>query len=270
MQKRHNDNNLYFKELANTCKEYFIPYIEKFTGINKKNVLEIGCGMGGNLYPFYERNCTVTGIDIDSTRIDFANKIFSSFNKPHLKFEFRNENFFDTALQGSFDIIIIHDVIEHIEYKEIFFEKLKSFLSHTGIVYFGFPAWHMPFGGHQQLCVSKVCSKLPFIHLLPTFLYNKFLKIFKEPNHKIEELLDIKKCRMTVEKFEQLSTFNNYEIIDRSLWLINPHYRIKFNLTPIKVNRLFASIKYLRNYYVSSCFYLLQLNVCKEQFKTKN
>ena len=65
MQERHKNRQQYFKELTETSRRYFIPYIQKHYAIKAgMNVLEIGCGEGGNLLPFAEMGCNVTGVDI--------------------------------------------------------------------------------------------------------------------------------------------------------------------------------------------------------------
>ena len=69
-------------------------------------------------------------------------------------------------LNGLFDIIVLKDVIEHIHDQAKLIGWMKNFLKPGGIVFFGFPPWYMPFGGHQQMCHSKI-SRLPYIHLLP-------------------------------------------------------------------------------------------------------
>ena len=54
MQERHQNRNIYFKELSITSRNYFIPYIQYWHTIEAKmNVLEIGCGDGGNLLQRY-------------------------------------------------------------------------------------------------------------------------------------------------------------------------------------------------------------------------
>lgn len=53
MQERHKNRTLYFHELAQTSRKYFIPYIGQYKRLGKDSrVLEIGCGDGGNLLPF--------------------------------------------------------------------------------------------------------------------------------------------------------------------------------------------------------------------------
>ena len=45
MQQRHKDRRLYFNELANTSREFYIDYIEEWCPVGAgTKVLEIGCG----------------------------------------------------------------------------------------------------------------------------------------------------------------------------------------------------------------------------------
>lgn len=205
MQTRHIDRERYFNELASTSREFYIDYLKRFKNIDSNTrILEIGCGEGGNLLPFAESGCTVAGLDLASGKIENAGKFFASRN---VKGEFACANFLTDnpfAEDGGFDIILIHDVIEHIEPdgKEAFFLRCKNYLKPDGIVFFGFPAWQMPFGGHQQICRSRVCSTIPFMHVLPAPVYKAWLKMFGEEPAKIDELLSIKRSRMTPELFE--------------------------------------------------------------------
>lgn len=78
MQERHNNRRLYFDELAETCRSYFMPYISRWHEVRPgTSVLEIGCGEGGNLLPFAKAGAVVTGIDIASCRIEQARRFFS-------------------------------------------------------------------------------------------------------------------------------------------------------------------------------------------------
>ena len=77
MQKRHSDRLAYFEDSACTAREFYLPYVEKFHRVGKGvSVLEVGCGEGGNLLPFAERGCEVTGVDLSVTRIVQAEAFF--------------------------------------------------------------------------------------------------------------------------------------------------------------------------------------------------
>ena len=261
MQLRHSNRLQYFNELASTTREYYIDYLKDHFNLSAKcKVLEIGCGEGGNLLPFAELGCKVKGIDISKTRIEQAREFFEYYNTLG---EFVCQNFITAEKPNRevdrFDIIIVHDVIEHIEppFKAEFIRNIKPFLRKNGIVFFGFPAWQNPFGGHQQI-TRGIASKLPFIHLLPYFIYKGLLKTSGVPQNAIDELMSIKRAKMPIERFENLISNEGFSIINRSLWFINPHYRQKFGLKPRRVWKWASHITYFRNYYTTSAFYILK------------
>lgn len=258
MQERHSNQEQYFTELMETSEGYFKPYLERFVSLDGVSILEIGCGQGGNLYPFYAAGCRVKGLDLDEIKIDAANELFADRENISASYEFSTENFFDMKSDEQFDIILVHDVIEHIFEKELFMNRTRELLKDGGTAFFRFPAWNMPFGGHQQISKSKICAAIPFTHLLPAGLYKRYLKLFKDEEWKIEELLDIKRCRTTIELFERIADRTGFSILDRKLWLINPHYKVKFGLRPMGLPGWLSRIKYLRNFYTTSCFYLLR------------
>lgn len=257
MQERHKNREVYFKELSITSKKYFIPYVQDWCKLEVgMNVLEIGCGDGGNLLPFSEMGCNTIGVDIAESRIKDA--IFF-FEKAHAKGVFIASDIFKIKeLEYSFDLIICHDVIEHIMEKKDFLSRLRKYLKPQGTIFMSFPAWQMPFGGHQQICRSVIASRLPFIHLLPKSLYKLILRCCKEDDACIKELLSIKETATSIEFFEHLASDTNLKIMNRRLYFINPHYEIKFGLTPRKLSKYIGSIPYLRNFFTTSCFYILK------------
>lgn len=257
MQKRHIERCQYFHELAYTCEKYLIPYISKRLDLSKHlSILEIGCGDGGNLLPFARMGHHVVGIDISPTRIEGA---ISFFERENAHAEFICGDILEfTGIQGCFDLIICHDVIEHIGNKQLLLARIEFLLKPSGLLYMAFPAWQMPFGGHHQICRNPILSKLPYIHLLPESLYRNLLTIARENHDCIKELLSIKSTSITIEHFEKLISGTSLHITDRCLYLINPHYQAKFGLAPRKLPALFARIPYLRNFLTTSCFYLIQ------------
>ena len=256
MQHRQNDRKQYFNELASTSRKYFLPYVERFLSIEKgMKVLEIGCGDGGNLLPFSERGCKVVGVDMAECRIIDAKRFFEELGADG---EFvASDVFAIKEFEHQFDLIICHDVIEHIMDKVSFLPKLRNFLRPQGIVFMSFPAWQMPFGGHQQICRSKVLSHLPWFHLLPSGIYGGILKAFGENPGITAELLEIKETRCPIELFEKLA-IKHFTIRNRTLFFINPHYETKFNLRPRLLCPIIGKIRYVRNFFTTSCFYILE------------
>lgn len=261
MQKRHLDRALYFKEQGITTQKYVIPYIEKHKTVDKNlRVLEIGCGEGGNLKPFIDMGCVSMGIDLNKKQIAEAKRFYA--NHPNeANVTFLDQDIYEADLDkvGKYDLIIMRDVIEHIHNQERFFGFMKNFLKKDGIVFIGFPPWYMPFGGHQQICKSKFLSSLPYYHILPTPVYKGILNVFNEPQHKVDILLEIKETGISIERIRGIIEQEGYDVLDETMYLINPNYETKFGLTPRKQLGLLGSIPFFRNVLSTCCYYLLKM-----------
>lgn len=256
MQERHSDRRRYFNEQSQTCRNYYIPYIQRVIGNLPAEVLEVGCGEAGNLLPFAELGCEVVGVDIATPRIQQAQSFFAEHRQ---KGTFIASDFTRLKeLEKRFPFILVHDVIEHIEHKKQFLLDIKKYLSSGGVVFIAFPAWQMPFGGHQQIARGRLISHFPFIHLLPGFLYKRLLAICGEQEDTIKELLSIKRTKCTIEMFRNIAKQTGYRLVSEQLYLINPHYEVKFRLSPSKLSNFISAIPYLRNFFSTSCFYILK------------
>lgn len=258
MQERHRNRKVYFDEQGITTKKFVVPYIEEFQQITKDTrVLEIGCGEGGNLTPFVDLECQVVGIDLNSNQIERA-KVFMSEKYGEADIQLLSRNIYDVSNEevGKFDVIFLRDVIEHIPDQNRFMKHLKNFIKPDGVIFFGFPPWRMPFGGHQQICHSKILSKLPYFHLLPSFLYQSILKIFGEKQATIDSLLEIKDTGISINKFLSFVNGNDYQFLKKEFYLINPNYETKFGLKPRVQFGIIRRIPYLRDFF-TTCLYCL-------------
>ncbi|HFB99547.1 MAG TPA: class I SAM-dependent methyltransferase [Phaeodactylibacter sp.] len=261
MQVRHQDRQIYFKEQIFTTEKYVIPFVEKAMSIDaSKRILEIGCGEGGNLAPFLDLGCKVVGIDLNEGKIEKGKAYFETHEKrENIEFIFRDIYKIGLDEIGTFDLIIMRDVIEHIHDQEKFMGYVKKFLSKNGMIFFGFPPWQMPFGGHQQVCKNKIASKLPYYHLLPTPIYAGLLKIFGEDPRRIKGLLEVKETGISIGRFEKILQKEHFKIENKTEFLINPNYQIKFNLTPRKQFSFISAIPYFKNFLTTCSYYLVSV-----------
>lgn len=258
MQERHRNRLLYFEEQSETTERYVIPFIESVKPIDEgMSVLEIGCGEGGNLRPFLDRGMRCTGIDLNAGQIANARKFFAG-HRYEDRLRLVLSDIYDIHDEERYDIIVLRDVIEHIHNQERFMCFLKGFLKPGGVVFFGFPAWLMPFGGHQQICVSWV-SKVPYIHLLPKRLYGWLLRSAGESREMVESLLEIKETGITLERFERILRREGYGILRREYWFVQPNYEVKFHLKKLRVLPLLRSIPYVRDFYTTAGYYVVSI-----------
>ena len=257
--KQHKDERIRFEQQVDNSRSYVLPFIEQTKPLRSGvNVLEIGCGEGGVLIPFVERGCYCVGVDLNPLRIDLANEFMKEeVRAGRIQFLYKNvydQDFLDN-FRGFFDLVILKDAIEHIPEQEKFIPYLKNFLKPEGQIYFGFPPWYMPFGGHQQVCQNKLASVLPYYHILPRPVYKGILQAFGESKPVIEELLEIKDTRITIERFEQIIRDSVLTVKNKQHYLINPIYKYKFGLQPRKQFRLISAIPYVRNFLTTCVYY---------------
>jgi SAM-dependent methyltransferase len=260
MHERHSDRVLYFREQAQTTSKHVFPFIEDIIkpgpGVS---VLEIGCGEGGNLLPFIEAGCyRVVGIDLSENKIENARKFYSGIPGGE-KIEFVASNIYDAGSAGIFNLVMMRDVLEHIHDQEKFIAFVKRFLSPGGALFIAFPPWNNPFGGHQQMCYSRLLSKLPWIHLLPVWLYRALLKAAGEDPARIEGLLEIKGTGINIGRFERAIKKEGFLILKKSLWIINPNFEVKFGLRPRRLPQVIGSIPFLRNFVTTTAYYIISV-----------
>jgi SAM-dependent methyltransferase len=254
----HADRKRYFEIQAINAARFVIPFIEeKFPITPGMRVLEIGCGEGGVLKAFIDRGCNGVGVELEAIRIEWA-KEYMAGELAAGKVRFISKDIYQTdpatELGGLFDIIVLKDVIEHIHDQPKLIGWMKGFLKPGGVIFFGFPPWQMPFGGHQQMCRNKWLSRLPYYHLLPRFMYRGLLKWKKEP---VDALLEIRDTRISIERFERICKNKGYRIMHTTHYLVNPIYEYKFGWKPRKQSTLVKAIPYVRDFLTTCVYYLV-------------
>jgi 2-polyprenyl-3-methyl-5-hydroxy-6-metoxy-1,4-benzoquinol methylase len=259
--EHHSNHRMRFDQQVENARDYVIPFIEQKLKLESgMRVLEVGCGEGGVLKPFFDRGLTTLGVDLDQPRLDLAEDFLSNEIITG-RMVFLNQNIlektFTDQYTGHFDLIILKDVIEHIHGQETFIPFLGTLLRPGGQIFFGFPPWYMPFGGHQQIAKGKWTSKIPWYHLLPMSWYVAILKWGGEGQHAIDSLIDVKQTGISIERFERICKQSGFRIIERQWFLINPIYRFKFGLKPRKQFYLLGLIPFFRNFWTTCAYYTI-------------
>jgi len=222
-------------------------------------VLELGCGEGGVLKGFLDKGLTGVGIELDEVRLVDARDWLSDEIATG-KVSFFLEDIYNidaAALGGKFDIILLKDVIEHIPNQQELITHLQQFLTDNGVIFFGFPPWQMPLGGHQQILKSSFWSKIPYYHLLPMPVYKWILRSAGE---NAEEMAEIKETGISIERFEKISRRAGYCLLNKKHYLINPIYQYKFGWKPRKQFAVISALPWIRNFFTTCVYYLIQQN----------
>ncbi len=260
----HKDKQRYFNWQYETARDWVIPFISADREIPKDaKVLEIGCAEAGVLKAFLDQGYNCTGIELSDSRATLA-KQFLAENISRGEAEILSRDIYDIDPKKDnmfqYDIIILKDVIEHIFDQDKFMYHVQNFLKPGGRIFFGFPPWHMPFGGHQQICKSGFLGKLPYCHLLPAFMYKGLLKLFGEKEATIKELLEIKETGITIGRFKKIVANNNYKINASKFFLVNPIYEKKFGLKPRTQLGLIAALPFINNFLTTAVYFVIEKN----------
>ncbi|MCB0661256.1 MAG: class I SAM-dependent methyltransferase [Saprospiraceae bacterium] len=261
MYEFHKDKKRYFDFQYRTARDYILPFIAEFFPSDKTlRVLEVGCAEAGVLKAFVEQGHQCTGIELSESRTTLARQ-FQAEAVASGELRFLNKNIYDIDgkkdLEYLFDLIILKDVIEHIPDQQRVLGKLKEFLAEDGKMFFGFPPWQMPFGGHQQICENKLLKALPWYHLLPRGLYHSILKAAGEKPSRIEELLEIKDTGISIGQFEKYCRANDLSIFKSKYFFTNPIYHFKFGLPVIAFPNFLGKIPFIRNFYITASYYVV-------------
>jgi SAM-dependent methyltransferase len=255
------DFKRYFRQQYDTIREFVIPFIDEAKPVKKgQRFLEVGSGYGGILKAFADAGCDVTGIELS----EYSTSIAREFLKEDLeagRIRIINKNIYDIQvgrdIPEGFDIIVLKDTIEHIHGQDRFMKEIINFLKPGGVIFFGFPPWLMPFGGHQQSLDSKFLHKLPYFHILPRPVYAWVLKLFGEVPGRIEDTLEVHDTQISINRFERISKAAGFRILRRQFWLVNPSYKHKFGANPRKQFRWLGALPWLRDFFTTTCYYLL-------------
>jgi SAM-dependent methyltransferase len=255
---QHFDLKVRFDQQEENSESYLVPFIEMTKPmLPGTTVMEVGTGEGGVLKPFINHGCYCVGVDLAEERIATA-KEFLANEVNSGKAEFICQNIYDDEFlnkyRNFFDVVILKDVIEHVPEQEKFIPYLRNFLKPGGQIFFGFPPWQMPFGGHQQACRKKWASVIPWYHLLPRFMYKGILNMAGEHPSIIKELLELKDTGITIERFERIIKKSGLKVLNKRHYLINPIYKYKFGLKPRKQWPPLSWIPYFRDF-VTTCVY---------------
>lgn len=196
------------------------------------NILDIGSGEGGTAYVLSENN-SVVSLDINPIRL--RRQELTQVNSHGVKSEIKQSGksissegiSIQSKISGiikvngsalvlpfaanSFDIIILQDVIEHIEQTEIIVEEIKRVLKPQGVLYLSTP---------NKLSVFNIISDphwgMPFLSLLNRQrIKNFYLKRFRKTEMNrtdIAELLSLNQLLKYFSNYFQLRLFTTYTV----------------------------------------------------------
>jgi 2-polyprenyl-3-methyl-5-hydroxy-6-metoxy-1,4-benzoquinol methylase len=225
----------HFYEQREFTEKYLLPYFQKLIpNFHKLHVLEIGCAEGGLLDLFGSIGIETLGIELSRERINTAlkknprlNIIEGDITDPELS----------AKIGKHFDLVIMREVIEHVENKYSAFDNIDLLLKPGGYLYITFPPKYSPFAGHQQIAKSFL-KYLPYLHLLPEIILRPLAKELLEKENYVDEIKLHFSTGMVIRKFEFLCMLKNFYPVKKELFMFRPIYGYRYGIPKLKLPNL--------------------------------
>lgn len=217
------------------------PYLRQM-GVFREgaSVIEIGCGEAGVLAAFVEAGASrAVGTDISRNRLEAAARIAAELG---LAMELSAHDVLFDELQaewrGAFDLVILRDVLEHLDDTRLALENIGKLLRKDGYAFIEFPPYSSPFGGHQHL-LRNFWGKFPYVHLLPDAL---FRRMTASGWHELDiaEVRRLRNIRLTPRSFQCAAAEAGFRVVGERYYLSRPVFAFKFGLPTVSLTPLKA------------------------------
>jgi ubiquinone/menaquinone biosynthesis C-methylase UbiE len=244
----------YWQYEYDVAAKYMIHLLEQWGApLQNASVIDVGCGEGGGLCAMYDNGATCCGFDLEPGRVRAAEQLKGNRNIP-----LTTGNLYEYSLpyaDQQFDIVVLHDVFEHLDRKQQVLERLKRYLKSSGRLMITFPPYYSAYGAHQQL-LNASWVKIPFFHLIPFSLTHILPRIKGETQWIVEEVQKLGRLKMGMRKFEQIAAQGDLKTVGKQAYIISPNH-IRFGLKPIPAGPV-AEIPLLGEVVCTGVVYVLE------------
>jgi len=215
-----------------------------------KRVLDYGCGYGPLAFHLAQEEgaATVTGVDIDQPRIDFARQKLSS-EYPDLagSVEFKLP---EEIMGRQFDIVVSKDSFQHYDDPVSVLSQIIRLTVPGGLIAIGFgPLWKSPYGG-----AIDFMTKLPWAHLIFSEAVVMRERIRYRPEEKAQTYKDAQGefNRMTLRRFRRIIAGSGMKVLS---------FRANASSGVIgSVSRLLAGIPGWREFFTLNVYVVLSVS----------
>jgi SAM-dependent methyltransferase len=214
--------------------------LERYTSVQGKNTLDVGCGYGPEAYCLSKKRNHVIAIDIDLDSIKEARKYIMR-NLERIDFiKSAAENL--ATKNETFDIVIMLDVLEHVKSPEKTLKESVRVLKPSGLLYAEYNPYYSLAGSHLYdytfLPVQFLPEKLVRSYVIAK-RWNPFNpKDFKTKDEELAHklfLLDsyANLSRLTDRGFHRIASNLGIRILEEKYTVSYPD-KFEIDLTPVK------------------------------------
>jgi SAM-dependent methyltransferase len=251
----------YRRYQATLAARYLIPTLRRWSiDPAGKRVLEVGCGDGGCGAELQRAGARLTALDIDARLVQICDVLH---RREGLEIHTFVGDICDANCpgleEGPFDLVLLRDVVEHLDELELGLGVILAHLAPGGVLYVEFPPYYSPYGAHQQILPRRKLGflpipKLPYIQLLPDAAFRSLVAGNTNAHREVARLRGI---RLTLRKFEQQTRSMGLRIRKSKPYLSRPSFQLRYGI-PVLGASVLGRIPILNELLVTGVDYLLE------------
>jgi SAM-dependent methyltransferase len=231
------------------------PWINAHVPIAGRSVADFGAHAGGMLDALRAAGAS-SGVGFEINETIVASSPFRSSDG------FRLEVADLTTLDPvghSYDLIVLHDVLEHVPGSmNVLAAALRS-LAPGGRVFVSFPPYYSMVGGHQHLA-RGVARCVPWVHYLPERVFFRVARPvdneYMSEQDSLDDMLSVRRTRLTLGKAERAFSQVGLAVSAMELYISRPEYAVRYGWPTIRA-RFAGRVPVAREALVNGAFYLL-------------
>lgn len=245
----------YFEYQVVVARRVVVPWLAARMTLEGARVGDFGCHEGGMLEGLRDSAvASAVGFEINDDVVR---------SSPFVADErFRIELADLTSLrhgEPEFDLILLHDVLEHVVDCGAVLDAARRFLAPGGRIFVSFPPYWSPYGGHQHLA-STWARATPYVHYLPE---RTFLRLARPADNEymaradsLDDMVSVRRTKLSLWKAERAFAGSGLGVVDKELFLLRPEYTVRYGAPTIGAGIL-GRIPGVREVVVNGAFYLL-------------
>ena len=160
-------------------QERRVALMERYVSFEGQRVLDLGCGLGEYVRAFARRGSQALGSDVAMDRLAEARQRVAddtSADTSGVRGFFGAAGEFLPLRDESMDVIVLNEVIEHVQDDEATMREISRVLRPGGICILYAPNRLYPFETHGIYLRGRyIFGNIPFVNWLPTFLRDRLV-----------------------------------------------------------------------------------------------
>ena len=246
----------YFEYQRAVAREAVLPWLRPRVRLEGAAVADFGAHQGGLLDEVRASTGAASGLGVELNEAVVASSPFVSDER------FRLEVGDLTALDpqaGPFDLLFLHDVLEHVVDVERVLAAAAARLTPGGRLFVAFPPYRSPFGGHQHLAAGWARAA-PYLHYLPGRAFFRLARPganeYMSSADSLSDLVSVRRTRLTLGRAEHAFGAAGLRVVARRLFLVRPEHTLRYGVPTVGAGPL-GAWPVLRELAVSGAYYLL-------------